>query len=954
MVFGPIPENDSSGGSGGNPDKDTTFAFGSHEGLIATGGHVIPVWVTNQDGGNDGKKLQNIYTARVTIAAGPRIVGGTMGPVQSTTVTTTSGAITFNAPAADGTPQASGFVITFDRPVDPASFTTGDVRISYRDTNPNDASQPITASNVYPILGSDPDNNGHYGYTQFLVTFPAHAGLGTYSYSVGPSINARIRKPNQPAVIEQMDQNSNAITNQVSDIFSVPTSSTDTSTLPLIVYGATVASTSVPGVLTADGSQGQVDNGLADALDVTFDRPMLASSFTPGDILRMMGPTGLLAGPFTVTPAFNSSVTPDSPVTIASGGTGTSNLPISGVGGFTISNLRVRLDIIAQNDSELTAVLIPPPGLGVAPITLFSNLSLPATAAPNFTNTVFDDQAPVSIVSALPPFTGSYQPVQSLDAALAGKALAGNWSLRITDAAGGNGATLNSWSLEATPTAASTGAGDDIPDRVPDSALSGTYTFQIASSVQDATGNPMDENQNAGLDVLRGFSPNGTQVQTTYNSTASTTINPGTTTPPTPGVTTSTISVPDTYPVQGVVVQLNIAYPNDPDLTVTLTAPNGKSAILFSNVGATGTRANFTNTVFDDNATTPISNGGPPFFGHFQPMSPFTTAFVSNPNDPTDPLLPVGSQGTWTLTVTDSGTNTGTILNWSLTLTKKIPNSGLGEPIADQASASFRIFTMDPTNPLSSDTWTAVGPTGIGGGGSGAEGGGTGGRSGRIGGLAVDPSDPSGNTVYIGGASGGVWKTTDFLTTDPAGPTYIPLTDFGPSFAINIGSIAVFGRNNDPNQSIIFAGTGEGDTGTPGVGFLRSMDGGATWTLLDSTTNVDSNGNPLPINSPLRDHVFTKGTTTFKVVVDPKLSPNGNVIVYAALSGTNGGLWRSDDSGQHWQKLSVDSVQGTLATDVVLDPASGTGRHRRQPSEPLRRLPGRGRLQAPTGVRRCP
>lgn len=28
------------------------------------------------------------------------------------------------------------------------------------------------------------------------------------------------------------------------------------------------------------------------------------------------------------------------------------------------------------------------------------------------------------------------------------------------------------------------------------------------------------------------------------------------------------------------------------------------------------------------------------------------------------------------------------------------------------------------------------------------------------GGLAVDPSDPSGNTVYVSGASGGVWKAT--------------------------------------------------------------------------------------------------------------------------------------------------------------------------------------------------
>src|SRR5207253_197979 len=128
-------------------------------------------------------------------------------------------------------------------------------------------------------------------------------------------------------------------------------------------------------------------------------------------------------------------------------------------------------------------------------------------------------------------------------------------------------------------------------------------------------------------------------------------------------------------------------------------------------------------------------------------------------------------------------------------------------------------------------------------------------NSGRIGGLAVDPSDPSGNTVYVAGASGGIWKTTNFLTTAATGPTYIPLTDFGPSFGINIGSIAVFGRNNDPNQSILFAATGEGDAVSPGVGFLRSMDGGVSWTLLDSTINVDASGNPLPINSPLRDHV---------------------------------------------------------------------------------------------------
>src|SRR5262249_19997557 len=158
----------------------------------------------------------------------------------------------------------------------------------------------------------------------------------------------------------------------------------------------------------------------------------------------------------------------------------------------------------------------------------------------------------------------------------------------------------------------------------------------------------------------------------------------------------------------------------------------------------------------------------------------------------------------------------------------------------------------------------------------------------------------------------GVWKTTNFLTSDPIGPRWIPLTDFGTVHAINIGGLTVFGRNNDPNQSIIFASTGEGDTGTAGVGFLRSMDGGATWAVLDSTVNVDPQGNILAMGDPRRDHALV-GTTSFKVVVDPKAGPNGKTNVYAALSGTNGGLWRSLDSGDHWQ-----NVRAGQATDVIM------------------------------------
>jgi len=209
---------------------------------------------------------------------------------------------------------------------------------------------------------------------------------------------------------------------------------------------------------------------------------------------------------------------------------------------------------------------------------------------------------------------------------------------------------------------------------------------------------------------------------------------------------------------------------------------------------------------------------------------------------------------------------TGTVTGWSLTFQKPLPTSGLGEPGSDDVTASFRIFRLSQVDALSSQEWTAVGPASIGGGSSGPAGSDP---SGRVTGLAIDPSDPSGNTVYAAGASGGIWKTTDFLTTSAAGPTWIPLTDFGPTSGVNIGGIAVFPRNNNTNQSIIIAATGEGDTGTPGVGFLISDDGGATWNLYDSTDNVDSSGNILPISSPSRNREFV-GNTSYKVIVDPK------------------------------------------------------------------------------------
>ncbi|MDR3638959.1 MAG: proprotein convertase P-domain-containing protein [Isosphaeraceae bacterium] len=634
---------------------------------------------------------------------------------------------------------------------------------------------------------------------------------------------------------------------------------------------------------------------------------------------------------------------------------------------FTIAHLAVALNIVDTSNAPLTATLIGPDGTRVV---LFSGLK-----GANLTSTVFDETALLAITGGTAPYTGTFQTTSNASNGglnvFTGQDLAhgsnhsttnaasGAWTLQITGNTQGNPASLVSWSLIATPQitvkplydGATPGTTRTFVVSFPQQQLSGTYTVEMAPTITSATGDAVDSNQNAGVDVLFGQGTNNPTTPLVYNANnlpqsipSAKTV--GTTT--TPGTLTSTINVPTSFPVQGIIngqsglkVQLNITDASDPSLQVTLVYHLGQadqvSVPLFLNVGSGPNAANFTNTIFDDQSPTPIQSGGAPFFGTYSPQYPLLSSSLAGPG-----FAGLNAQGAWSLVIKNSKATTGgsspTLNSWSLTFLKPLPVSGLGEPNSDNISASFRIFTMDPTNALSSDTWTAVGPAGI-------NDPTTGGPSttvtesgaipltdaGDVTAIATDPSDPSGNTVYIGAASGGVWKTTDFL--NPSGPTWIPLTDFGPTFSLNIGSIAIYPRNGDPNQSIIFASTGDGNTGSQGVGILRSMDGGQTWTLLDSTDNVVSSTGPvntspanmLPINSPLRNHIFV-GTTSFKIIVDPKPTPNGGVIVYAALSGNSGssnnegGIWRSEDSGNTWQLMRAGQ-----ATDVVLDPASGLG-----------------------------
>src|SRR5215470_19646067 len=103
--------------------------------------------------------------------------------------------------------------------------------------------------------------------------------------------------------------------------------------------------------------------------------------------------------------------------------------------------------------------------------------------------------------------------------------------------------------------------------------------------------------------------------------------------------------------------------------------------------------------------------------------------------------------------------------------------------------------------------------------------------TGRATAVAIDPNDPSGNTVFAGGAYGGVWKSTNAgnLSPSPIAVNWTPVTDDQATLAI--GAIAVQPQltTRDSSRSVALAGTGETNSSGDsyyGLGILRTTDGG--------------------------------------------------------------------------------------------------------------------------------
>lgn len=152
-----------------------------------------------------------------------------------------------------------------------------------------------------------------------------------------------------------------------------------------------------------------------------------------------------------------------------------------------------------------------------------------------------------------------------------------------------------------------------------------------------------------------------------------------------PAGASSVLNVTDNKTIMDVNVRVNISHTYDSDLTLYLIGPDSTQVTLSALRGGGGD--NFTDTVFDDEASTPIGSGAPPFTGSFIPDQPLSAFDGKN------------ALGNWTLKVVDSaGIDVGAINNWSITFQYPAQSCGPHAKYSSHALVSDTCASGGPGN----------------------------------------------------------------------------------------------------------------------------------------------------------------------------------------------------------------------------------------------------------------
>ncbi len=164
------------------------------------------------------------------------------------------------------------------------------------------------------------------------------------------------------------------------------------------------------------------------------------------------------------------------------------------------------------------------------------------------------------------------------------------------------------------------------------------------------------------------------------------------------------------------------------------------------------------------------------------------------------------------------------------------------------------------------------------------------GMSGRVAAIDAVAADPS--TIWIGAATGGVWKSVN------GGSHWQPV--FDREDVHSIGALAI----SPANPNVVWIGTGEGNvrnSASFGRGVYRTLDGGRTW-----------------------QHLGLEQTKRIHRILPHPTDPD--TVYVAALGRMWGesperGVYRTRDGGKTWQRiLHVDERTG--AADLVMDPGN--------------------------------
>lgn len=115
-------------------------------------------------------------------------------------------------------------------------------------------------------------------------------------------------------------------------------------------------------------------------------------------------------------------------------------VPIQIESGYTLTDLDVQVNIAHTWDSDLDISLLSPSGTQV----YLSQGN--GGIGDHYQNTIFDDQAGISIVKGKPPFHGRYKPEYPL-ALFNGENAAGEWNLRVVDTSPGQTGSVQGFQL---------------------------------------------------------------------------------------------------------------------------------------------------------------------------------------------------------------------------------------------------------------------------------------------------------------------------------------------------------------------------------------------------------------------------------------------------------------------------------------------------------------------------